>query len=1170
MKTSGLIVAGMLGVAWAAAANEVKMIGADEIRIYDRPGTYTFVPAASFEGARILVVGGGGCGGTTIAGGGGGGAVVTQTVDLVGGTTYTITVGAGGQRQYPEDGDSVGKTAHWVSGLNGGDSSLAGGELEIVAPGGGGGGGWSDNSTALAGEKPGRAGGNGGGGGQGGAGGGVITSEAWTTGHPGGNSSGTPAGGGGGAGGDGQASPSSSQSGNGGVGIECDITGEPLDYGAGGGGGFGNGAKNGVAGGPSAGDGAVQNAPGVPGLDGRGGGGGGGSYSPATAGGVGGCGTVVIRYCLGGDGSLMVDGSPSAVGVVNPAYGITGGHAVGDPISLTAEAEAQMDENTKMKCAGWKRYNLATGVQVEESDRDTWLTCAFPYPDYPVRVVWQWTMLYKVTATAGAGGTIAEGDAEKWAGTDAQTTVTALPGLDNAFHHWNGDVPEGHETENPLVIENPTGPMSLQAVFAASIMVAPEGGNDDGDGTSAQPLATLAKAVELAGEGSTIVLKTGRHAIADEILIDKDITIRGETGDWKDVVLEGNGTAQPYHRCFRITAAGALVRDLTISGFYATGGNNAPGGACAYLEGGSLENCRITGAFGSNYLRGYGVYNSNATVRDCVIDGVNCPSINSYVGLGYYQTGNNAVGQRLTITNNTASVSHTGANGMGAYITGGVFETSLVAWNTAPPFRYAFGNATDYGASGVRVESGTMRNCTVVSNHVEFTMPVHQFYAAVHVDKNGTVQDCVIADNTDAFGFPNDLTQVTGAKVTGCTFTVEPTVSRPLVAYVNPASANPVWPYDTPETAATNLFEALNPQVDGLVVHLAANSTNLVTSTVPIRKNVTIVGDGPRETTVVKGNRKFCLVYFYPSATEAMIANVTLRDGLCAGYDMHTDVSYTLNGGGLVRFDRAGTVSNCVLTAAQNGTGNRGYAGLGAYMDGGLLTHSLLHSFDLVSGDCPYGLVLRLRGGALVSHTVISNAVASSTGYLLHTGQTATLVWVEDGEIRNSLIIDNALTFNKGVASCGQHALAAWLKGENARLVNTTVVGNSMDKGIAGDSAGVRVEKGSVVNCLLTGNFVNSELESNATGGGKGTWYNNAAPEYATFVNGAGNIPVPEKLFRSGCYRLKGGSPLVNAGLKETWMDGATDFYGFPRVFGRIPDIGCAECQAGGLTIMVK
>ena len=570
MKTRGLMVAGMIGVAWVATANEVKLIGADEIRIYDQPGTYEFVPAATFEGARILVVGGGGCGGTTIGGGGGGGAVVTQTVDLVGGTTYTITVGAGGQRKYPDQPLVSVNQRYWSTGLSGGYSSLSGGDLAVVAPGGGGGGGWTDGSeTAPSSDKAGLEGGNGGGGSQGGAGGGVSTTEAWTTGHQGGVSVGYASGGGGGAGGD--AVPAvSGQCGNGGAGVLCAITGENLEYGAGGGGGGGNNQVNGVAGGPSGGDGAVMNKkePGQSGLDGRGGGGGGGSYNPGTAGGLGGCGTVVIRYCLGGDDSLMVDGSPSAVGEVNPAYGITGGHTVGEQISLTAEAEAQMDENTKIKCAGWKLYNLKTGDLVTESGVSDKLTCAFSYPDYPVRVVWQWTMLYKVTATAGLGGTIAEGDAEKWAGTDAPTTVTAVAGTDNSFHHWEGDVPVGHETENPLVLENPTGPMALQAIFAMAITVAPEGGSDDGDGTSAHPLATLAKAVERASAGSTIVLKAGRHVIADEILVDKDITIRGETGDWKDVVLDGGGKVKPYHRCFNIAASGALVRDLTISNFY--------------------------------------------------------------------------------------------------------------------------------------------------------------------------------------------------------------------------------------------------------------------------------------------------------------------------------------------------------------------------------------------------------------------------------------------------------------------------------------------------------------------------------------------------------------------------------------------------------------------------
>ena len=59
------------------------------------------------------------------------------------------------------------------------------------------------------------------------------------------------------------------------------------------------------------------------------------------------------------------------------------------------------------------------------------------------------------------------------------------------------------------------------------------------------------------------------------------------------------------------------------------------------------------------------------------------------------------------------------------------------------------------------------------------------------------------------------------------------------------------------------------PQVDGLVVHIAADTVNEVKGTVGLRRNVTVIGDGSRETTVVKGDRTGVLFYFYPSTSQA-------------------------------------------------------------------------------------------------------------------------------------------------------------------------------------------------------------------------------------------------------------------------------------------------------------
>ena len=142
--------------------------------------------------------------------------------------------------------------------------------------------------------------------------------------------------------------------------------------------------------------------------------------------------------------------------------------------------------------------------------------------------------------------------------------------------------------------------------------------------------------------------------------------------------------------------------------------------------------------------------------------------------------------------------------------------------------------------------------------------------------------ELTITNNTDCFGMPCDVVGTAGA-MTDYLLTEEPEVSRPLVAYVNPDSANPLYPYSTPETAATNIIDAMTPQKDGLVVYVKAGTTNPVKGTIPIRKSIRLVGDGSRETTVVKGDRKGPLLYFYSSATAASVENLTLRDGSVDG-----------------------------------------------------------------------------------------------------------------------------------------------------------------------------------------------------------------------------------------------------------------------------------------------
>lgn len=279
-------------------------------------GSFTFNVPSGLSAINTLVIAGGGGGGGNIAGGGGaGGMVEHSSYPVTPGGSVSGSVGAGGG----------GGQARNAPGSNGSNTTFG----TITATGGGwGGGGGSDPEGPVA-SHSGNPGGSGGGGG------GYVSTQTQGTGTQspsgGGTGYGNPggvgnnnhaAGGGGGAGGAGQASPSGTQAGNGGVGRQNSILGpnhywagggggsaysganKSGDGGLGGGGGGGNNNANAGTGGGSAlnsggnGSNLPESSTGQNGGNGganTGGGAGGGSHDQ-NRGGTGGPGIVVVAY----------------------------------------------------------------------------------------------------------------------------------------------------------------------------------------------------------------------------------------------------------------------------------------------------------------------------------------------------------------------------------------------------------------------------------------------------------------------------------------------------------------------------------------------------------------------------------------------------------------------------------------------------------------------------------------------------------------------------------------------------------------------------------------------------------------------------------------------------------------------------------------------------------
>ena len=226
----------------------------------------------------VVAGGGGGAGSYTfgIGPGGGAGGLLTGIVTVAVGTSYTVTVGAGGTA------GSASSTSAQTSGVNSvfGSISAAGGGYGAAnsAPssGGSGGGGTAAASASTTAGASGVAG-------QGNSGG-----TATLTANNG-------CGGGGGAGTKGL-DGTTSVSGNGGAGIASSITGTVTTY-AGGGGASGFTSLTAGTGGVGGGGSGSFGTAGASGSSNTGGGGGGAGYSGGHyAGGSGGSGIVVVRY----------------------------------------------------------------------------------------------------------------------------------------------------------------------------------------------------------------------------------------------------------------------------------------------------------------------------------------------------------------------------------------------------------------------------------------------------------------------------------------------------------------------------------------------------------------------------------------------------------------------------------------------------------------------------------------------------------------------------------------------------------------------------------------------------------------------------------------------------------------------------------------------------------
>ena len=393
-------------------------------------------------------------------------------------------------------------------------------------------------------------------------------------------------------------------------------------------------------------------------------------------------------------------------------------------------------------------------------------------------------------------------------------------------------------------------------------------------------------------------------------------------------------------------------------------------------------------------------------------------------------------------------------------------------------------------------------------------------------------------------------------------------VDRPnwFVAYgetvhVVVSNENPVFPYATWETAATNLNDAfVAVQRNGTILMGAGDYRLKDERTIDFP--MTLRGDkGPEQTVLdahaVSGSGDY-LRPFQLRHPSAVLDGLTLRNGRGA--------QNSLAGGVAIR--DGGQVTNCVFDACCGDI----YSVAGVYVKG-LGARILDCRFEgcWVDDDKTSlrdGVAIKTsadRDGEkdlLIDRCLVrgSHEGCTRSGNKVVGGNGA--IWLKSGTVRNTIVTGSVLRGCGGIIATG-----------SAKVENCTIVGNlctNENETVAGLC--VKPHGWDPLTAQVYNTIAWDNRWKDADTGEDAVKDVGGADDYASRLTSCWTAGDP-KLRGSGkfAFRPTSGSPCIDAGSPLSWMDEtAVDVYGRPRKQGKGPDIGAAEAFPAGFKILVR
>ena len=898
-------------------------------------------------------------------------------------------------------------------------------------------------------------------------------------------------------------------------------------------------------------------------------------------------------------------------GAVSPAYGFESGLSTGDTLLCTAPSvwtNAACD--TAAACVGYKVYT--NGVLYVEGD-----TASFTYV-HPAanetRLVWQWDMKYRVSVTAGTGGTVSTNGA--WLRPGERMAIDAVPDASHEFCRWsdslNAVLRHGHETF--AVGEN--APLEITAIFGGRLYVDGTNGDDaTTDGTTlATAYKTIGAAVSAAPSNTVVLVADGTYKPSSLVSISKAVTVRSLSGVAEGVRVDGNAA----RHCFTLNHPQACLDTITIQNGKSDGSSYDYGVNVRIADkGGQVRNCIVRNGNHANYC----TRNSGGGA------GIGCVSAQGVV-----------VG--CVITNNQFGAANGSQQGAGLYMKAGTVVDSFIGYNKATTrgmfvagaflSGYAkMANCTVVGnrgitAGGVEAYNDTVRiyNTFIWGNEAYADADV--FYGKASSFSNcvaryainglcrAAASSCVVGDmyvpnaaspcidaSVAVSGVPLPPRDVLGnSRFCGAAAdigAVEFQSGTPDVA-ISFSDSSFFYPRAVTLTAATSGIESIVKYVwdfdgDGVddaetTVPSATHNYDAPAYSTP---RVTVVHAGGSTTYVAPVNSVKALPHIVYVNRLSASPTAPYATPETAAKTLAAAVADAIDGQDIVLLAEGSPYSVTAETIIRRGVTIRGSTGnpedvvyrrssgntrLLRVANAGALIHSLTLANGTL-GDYGNAICIESNGGTL-SNCVIRGT--QTTGYW-----SSAAVYASGGKslvthcvITNNYCASNASGDTKAAglhlaggaravncliaggwqdANCTGTTITGGAYVQNGHLLNCTIVDNS-----ARNIGGVNCADGTVSNCVIAANISthNAPDRNNVYSAQITRYFNCASEDDLGGTWATGSVESLFAVFSAGDYSPAAGSALIDGGAPNAGV-GTEDLAGNKRVSGQGVDIGCYE-----------